>query len=94
MHTISAKCALHNSDFGEISSDDSIANNKGQIISEQNFDVLNLPKKQRNYCKNYCLCLYKMGQIKKYRFFTTYIKWYIITDLHGNVHLSFLFDPF
>ena len=27
---------------------------KGQIISEQNFGVLNFPKKQRNYCENFC----------------------------------------
>ena len=27
---------------------------KGQIISEGNFGVLNLPKYQRNYCKDFC----------------------------------------
>ena len=27
---------------------------KGQIISEQNCGVLNFPKKQRNYCENFC----------------------------------------
>ena len=34
-----------------------------------------------------------MGKIKKMKSFD-YIKWYIITDLHDNVPLSFLFDPF
>ena len=27
---------------------------KGQIISEQNCGVLHFPKKQRNYCKDFC----------------------------------------
>ena len=35
----------------------------------------------------------KMGQIKKIKALY-YIKWYIITNLHDNVPLSFLFDPF
>ena len=33
-----------------------------------------------------------MGQIKSKSF--GYIKWYIITNLHDAVPLSFLFDPF
>ena len=36
---------------------------------------------------------FKMGQMKKIKAFY-YIKWYIITNLHDNVPLSFLFDPF
>ena len=35
----------------------------------------------------------KRGQIKKIKAFY-YIKWYIITNLHDNVPVSFLFDPF
>ena len=27
---------------------------KGQIISEQNCGVVNFPKKQQNYCKDFC----------------------------------------
>ena len=34
-----------------------------------------------------------MGQIKKIMSLD-YIKWYIIINLHDNVPLSFLFDPF
>ena len=35
----------------------------------------------------------KMDQIKKIMSLD-YIKWYIIINLHDNVHLYFLFDPF
>ena len=35
----------------------------------------------------------KIGQIKKIKALY-YIKWYIITTLHDNVPLPFLFDPF
>ena len=35
----------------------------------------------------------KMSQFKKIKAFY-YIKWYAITNLHDNVPLSFLFDPF
>ena len=37
---------------------------KGQIISEQHCGVLNFPKKQQNYCKDFCSAP-KMGQIRK-----------------------------
>ena len=58
------KCALHNSGFGKISSDDNIANNKGQIISEQNCGVLNFPKMKQNIAMISALAT-KMGQIRK-----------------------------
>ena len=29
---------------------------KGQIISEQNCGVLDFPKKEQNYCKDFCTC--------------------------------------
>ena len=47
------------------------------------------------YCTNFRISALasKMGQIKKIKAFY-YIKWYIITNLHDNVPLSFLFDPF
>ena len=50
---------------------------KGQIISEQNYGVLNFPKKQRNYCKDFCLAsqISQMGQIRKIKALY-YIKWY------------------
>ena len=35
----------------------------------------------------------KIGQLKKIKVLY-YIEWYIITNLHDNVPLSFLFDPF
>ena len=47
---------------------------------------------QRNIARISALAS-KMGQIKKIKAFY-YIKWYIITNLHDNVPLSFLFDPF
>ena len=65
---------------------------KGQLISEQIYAVLNFPKMQRNITRISALAS-KMGQIKKIKAFY-YIKWYIITNLHDNVPLSFLFDPF
>ena len=65
---------------------------KGQKISEQNCGVLNFPKMQRNIARISALAS-KMGQIEKIKAFY-YIKWYIITNLHGNVPLSFLFNPF
>ena len=37
---------------------------KGQIISEQNCGVLNFPKEQRNYCKDFSPSLYN-GSNKK-----------------------------
>ena len=50
------------------------------------------PKMQRNIARISALAS-KMGQIKKIKSFD-YIKWDIITNLHDNVPLSFLFDPF
>ena len=58
------KCALHNSGFGKISSDDNIANNKGQIISEQNCCVLNFLKNNEITLRIIALAS-KRGQIKK-----------------------------
>ena len=65
---------------------------KGQIISEQKCDVLIFPKCNEIIARISALAS-KMGQIKKIKAFC-YIKWYIITNLHNNVPLSFLFDPF
>ena len=65
---------------------------KDQIISEQKCGVLNFPKMQRNIDRISALAS-KMSQIKKINAFY-YIKWYILTNLHDNVPLSFLFDPF
>ena len=65
---------------------------KGQIILEQKCGVLNFPKMQRNIARISALAS-KMGQIKKIKAFY-YTKWYIIINLHDNVPLSFLFDPF
>ena len=62
---------------------------KGQIISEQNCGVLNFQKEQRNIARISALDS-KICQIKKIKSFD-YIKWYIITNLHDNVPLSFLF---
>ena len=60
---------------------------KGQIISEQKCDVLNFPKMQRNIARISAL-FSKMGQIKKIKTF------FQITNLHDNVPLSVLYDPF
>ena len=46
---------------------------------------------QRNIARISALAS-KMCQIKKIKSFD-YINWYIITNLHDNVPLSFLFDP-
>ena len=66
---------------------------KGQIISEQICGVLNFPKMQRNYCKDFCPSLYHGSNQKKTKALY-YIKWYIITNLHDNVPLFFLFGSF
>ena len=47
---------------------------------------------QRNIARISALAS-KMGQIKEIKSFD-YIEWYIITNLHDDVPLSFLFDPF
>ena len=47
---------------------------------------------QRNIARISALA-FKMGEIKKIRALY-YIKWYIINNLHDNVSVSFLFDPF
>ena len=41
-----------------------VQNTKGQIISEQNCDVLNFPKMQRNIARISALAT-KMGQVRK-----------------------------
>ena len=38
---------------------------EGQIIPKQNCGVLDFPKKQRNYCKDFCPSLYKDVKSKK-----------------------------
>ena len=65
---------------------------KGQIISEQNFGVINFQKSNKIVVSISALT-FKMGQIKKIKV-VYYIEWYIVTNLHDNVPLSFLFDPF
>ena len=50
MHTCPVIC----NGFYYILSRDYFALTKGQITSEQNCGVLNFPKKQRNYFKDFC----------------------------------------
>ena len=65
---------------------------KGQIISEQNC-VSQIFQKSNEINVRISALASKMGQIKEIKTLC-YIKWYIITNLHDDVPLSFLFDPF
>ena len=65
---------------------------KGQIISEQNC-VSQIFQKSNEINVRISALASKMGQIKEIKALY-YIKWYIITNLHDDVPLSFLFDPF
>ena len=79
-----------NDDFYNFSCQIKVPALKGQIISEQKCDVLNFPKIHQNIARISALAS-KMGQIKKIMSFG-YIKWWF--NLHDNVPLSFLFDPY
>ena len=61
-------------------------------MSEQNCGFLNFPKSNEIIARMSALAS-KMGQIKKIKALY-YTKWCIITNLHDNVPLSFLYDPF
>ena len=67
---------------------------KGQLILKGNFGVcLQIYQKTNKIFVRISSLESEMGQIKKIKALY-YIKWYIITNLHDNVPLSFLFDPF
>jgi len=69
-----------------------VPNSKGQIISIQKCGVIQFPKCKEIIARISALA-FKMGQIKKVKAFY-HIEWYVITNLHDNGPISFLFDPF